>query len=172
MQPKIKTSTEKKLIGIRIRMSLLNNKTGDLWKNFMSRRKEIQNNKGTDLYSMQVYHLAYFHLFNPAMEFEKWATIEVTDFDTIPEGMEPFTLTGGLYAVFDYKGLNTDTRIFEYIFTDWLPNSDYILDDRPHFEILGAKYKNNDPDSEEEIWVPIKEKENGAKLIDRAGFIV
>ena len=34
----------------------------------------------------------------------------------------------------------------------------YTLDDRPHFEILGEKYKNQDPDSEEELWIPIKPK--------------
>ncbi|MDP5096829.1 MAG: GyrI-like domain-containing protein [Flavobacterium sp.] len=39
-----------------------------------------------------------------------------------------------------------------------MPNSEYQLDNRPHFEILGAKYKNNAPDSEEEIWIPIKRK--------------
>jgi len=27
-----------------------------------------------------------------------------------------------------------------------------------HFELLGEKYKNNHPDSEEEVWIPIKEK--------------
>jgi len=32
------------------------------------------------------------------------------------------------------------------------------LDDRPHFEVLGDKYKNADPDSEEEIWIPIRTK--------------
>ena len=31
----------------------------------------------------------------------------------------------------------------------------------PHFEILGAQYKNNEPDSEEEIWIPIQLKQNG-----------
>jgi len=45
--------------------------------------------------------------------------------------------------------LNTDNRI--YIFSDWLPKSDYELDEKPHFEILGEKYKNDDPNSEEEI---------------------
>ncbi|MFZ1515671.1 MAG: GyrI-like domain-containing protein, partial [Saprospiraceae bacterium] len=68
------------------------------------------------------------------------------------------TIPGGLYAVFYYKGLSTDTAIFEYIFNTWLPNSEYGLDDRPHFEILGERYKNNDADSEEEIWIPIKNK--------------
>jgi AraC family transcriptional regulator len=42
--------------------------------------------------------------------------------------------------------------------TEWLPNSAYALDDRPHFEALGEQYKNNDPNSEEEIWIPIKPK--------------
>jgi AraC family transcriptional regulator len=37
-------------------------------------------------------------------------------------------------------------------------SKEYELDDRPHFEILGDKYKNNDPNSEEEIWIPIKLK--------------
>jgi len=32
------------------------------------------------------------------------------------------------------------------------------LDNRPHFEVLGEKYKNGDPESEEEIWIPVKEK--------------
>ncbi|MGZ3847072.1 MAG: GyrI-like domain-containing protein, partial [Flavisolibacter sp.] len=76
----------------------------------------------------------------------------------VPEGMESFVLNGGLYAVFDYQGLNTDNRIFIYIFRDWLPNSEYELDDRPQFEVLGEKYKNNDPDSQEEIWIPVKLK--------------
>ncbi|WP_371811654.1 GyrI-like domain-containing protein [Flavobacterium sp. M31R6] len=43
------------------------------------------------------------------------------------------------------------------MFRTWIPNSKYDLDHRPHFEILGAKYKKDDPNSEEEIWVPIKE---------------
>ena len=69
-----------------------------------------------------------------------------------------FVLEGGLYAVFDYKGSSADPSIFQYIYTDCLPKSEYLLDDRPHFEILGEKYKNNDPESEEEIWIPIKTK--------------
>jgi AraC family transcriptional regulator len=37
-----------------------------------------------------------------------------------------------------------------------LPKSEYELDYRPHFEILGEKYKNNDQLSEEDIFIPIK----------------
>jgi len=158
MQPQIEILKEKKLVGKSLKMSLVDNKTGALWRSFMPRRKEITNAVSTDMYSMQVYDASYFDEFSPNKEFEKWALMEVTDFEEIPDEMTAFALIEGLYAVFHYKGLNTDTRIFEYIFTTWLPASKYMLDNRPHFELLGEKYKNADPNSEEDIWIPIKPK--------------
>ena len=137
-------------------MSLANNKTGELWKNFAPRRREITNNLTNDFISMQIYTPTYFADFKPTNEFEKWASVEVTDFNNVPGDMETFILAGGLYAVFDYKGSSNDPSIFQYIFGTWLPGSGYALDGRPHFEVLGEKYKNNDPTSEEEIWIPIK----------------
>ena len=160
MKPRIEILSEKKLVGKRMTMSFSDNKTGELWRHFMSRRKEIQNNIGTELYSIQIYAPLFFNNFSPNTAFEKWATVEVTDFDTVPNEMEAFTLTGGLYVVFLYQGASSAaSNTFQYILGTWLPNSAYTLDARPHFEILGEKYKNNDPDSEEEIWIPIKPKE-------------
>jgi AraC family transcriptional regulator len=158
MEPRIEIITEKKLVGKRAPMSLLDNKTLGLWQSFMPGRKEIKNSLTNDLISMRVYD-------NPLVlgdlnqKFEKWAAIEVTDFENVPNEMETFVLNGGLYAVFHYQGLNTDNRIFLHIFGTWLPNAGYDLDNRPHFEILGEKYKNNDSSSEEEIWIPIKSKD-------------
>jgi len=159
MTPKIVTATEKKLIGKRLIMSFSDYKVGELWRNFMPRRKEINNNLSNDLISMTVYKPTHFTNFSPSNEFEKWSAAEVSNFDNVPSEMETFILSGGLYAVFDYKGLNTDDSIYRYIYGEWIPNSEYDLDDRPHFEILGEKYKNGDPTSEEEIWIPIKGKQ-------------
>lgn len=159
MNPRIITLNEKKLIGKRLTMSFLDYKVSELWKSFMTRRKEITNNLSNDLISMTVYKPTHFLNFSPSNEFEKWATVEVSSFDNVPPEMETFTLTRGLCAVFDYKGLNTDDSIYHYIYREWIPNSDYDLDNRPHFEILGEKYKNGDPESEEEIWIPIKLKQ-------------
>ena len=156
--PRIETIGEKKLIGKKVKMSLADNKTGELWKNFMPQRSLITNHLSNELISMQVYGATYFADFNPTHEFVKWATVEVSDFDRVPTGMETYTLTGGLYAVFDYQGSSNDNRIFQFIFESWLPNSNYVLDERPHFEVLGDKYKNGDPSSEEEIWIPIRPK--------------
>ncbi len=160
MEPRIETLSEKKLIGKKISMSFAENKTVELWKGFMPRRKEIKNNLTTELFSLQVYNKSFdFKKFNQDLLFEKWAAIEVEDFNTIPDKMECFTLNTGLYAIFIHKGAaSTGEKTFKYIFETWLPKSDYYLDDRPHFEILGAKYKNEDPESEEEIWIPIKTK--------------
>ena len=158
MKPRIEKLSEKKLIGLHTTMSLVDNKTGELWKNFMQRRREITNNVSNDLLSLQVYNPTHFQSFNPNTTFEKWALTEVSDFDFVPNGMEIFLLTDGLYAVFNHKGSGADTSIFQYIYGTWIPNSDYFLDDKPHFEILGENYKNADPNSEEEIWIPIKNR--------------
>ncbi|HEY0060271.1 MAG TPA: GyrI-like domain-containing protein [Flavisolibacter sp.] len=156
MEPTFQTVTKKILVGKRLDMSLSHDTTGLLWKGFMPRVKEIENRCGTELYSLQIYNENYFEHFNPQNVFEKWAAVEASHVGRIPHEMEAFTLSGGLYAVFLHKGAHTDTRTFQYIFSTWLPNSDYVLDNRPHFEILGAQYKHGDPLSEEEIWIPVR----------------
>ena len=159
MKPRIEMLSKKKLVGKRIRMSLADNKTTELWKIFMPRREEVTNNLTTEMISLQVYNPSHFTNFKLTNEFEKWATVEVPDFGRVPNDMETFILEEGLYAVFEFNGMSNDNSIFQYIFGTWLPNSSYLLDDRPHFEILGEKYKNNDPTSEEEIWIPITRRD-------------
>lgn len=155
MNPKIENLAPKKLVGKCLKMSLATNKTKTLWSSFMPFKKSIPNTINSDLYSLQVYETANF---DPKIEFTKWALIEVTSFENMLENFKPFNLTGGLYAVFLHKGSSADFSIFRYIFYTWLPNSDYELDHRPHFEVLGAQYKNNSSSSQEEIWIPIKQK--------------
>lgn len=160
MIPKINILPEKKLVGKRVTMTLLQNKTVELWQSFMPFRNQIANAVGSDKFSMQVYAADFdYNQFTPQTIFEKWAAIEVSDFDAIPENMEPYILKGGLYAVFNYKGKpENGSGMFRYIFKEWLPNSIYEVDKREHFEILGDKYIRESEDSEEEIWVPIKLK--------------
>ncbi|WP_289529819.1 GyrI-like domain-containing protein [Labilibaculum sp. K2S] len=158
MNPGIENLSEKKLVGMHVTMSLADNKTAALWKSFMQKRGGIKNRLTSELISMQVFKPTHFAHFNAANDFEKWATAEVADFDNVPVGMDTFILYGGLYAVFDYIGLSNNPDIFQYIYGTWLPNSNYLLDNRPHFEVLGEKYKNADPNSEEEIWIPIRSK--------------
>ena len=156
MEPKIITIKSKNLVGISLKMSLAESRIIELWSSFMPRLSEIKNSVSSDLYSLQVYDSNYFDEYNPKLEFEQWALIEVENFENVPSGMQSFVLSEGQYAVFLHKGMNTDNSIFQYIYGSWLPNSDYQLDNRPHFELLGSKFKKGSPDSEEEIWIPIQ----------------
>ena len=158
--PTIKVLSEKKFVGKRLVMTMAENRTFELWKSFMSRRHEIRNKVSSELFSIQVYdHSLDFDDFDQYTLFEKWAAVEVSDMESIPDEMEAFSIEGGLYAVFEYKGNSNDfADTFMYIFKTWLPASGYELDQRAHFEILGEKYRNNDPESEEEVWIPVRMK--------------
>jgi AraC family transcriptional regulator len=158
MEPQIELLKEKKVVGCNIKMSLTKNRTFELWHHFMPLRKDIKNVINNNLISLRVCQTPLITPTDFQEEFKKWATVEVSQFDAIPKHMQSLTIEEGLYAKFDYKGLNTDTSIFDYIYSKWIPNSMYNLDHRPHFEVLTEKYKNNDSNSEEEIWIPIKLK--------------
>jgi AraC family transcriptional regulator len=159
MKPRFETLTGKTLIGMHRKMSFARNETSGLWKSFMPRRKEIRNSVGIELYSVEVYPPSFFDTFNPMAEFEKWASVEVSDVGSIPRKMEILILPPGLYAVFVHKGpVSKGPETYQYIFGTWLPGSGFIPDNRPHFAVMGEKYKYEDPDSEEEIWIPVKPK--------------
>ena len=159
MEHRVEILTEKKIVGKRITTSFSANRTKELWQGFMPNRKEIHNNIGSELYSIEVYPESHFANFNPNNQFEKWAGIEVTDFLSVPVGMETIVIPNGLYAVFIHKGAASNGhKTYQYIFTDWLPMSEYSLENRPHFAVMGEKYKHEDPTSEEEIWIPIRYK--------------
>lgn len=103
MESRIEILEAKNLIVKRLKMSLTNNRTGQLWGSFAPKIKYIKNKLINDKISMQVYDTLYHTNFNPNNEFEKWATVEVADFKNVSKDMETFSLNGGVYAVFDYK---------------------------------------------------------------------
>lgn len=159
MEARIEIASEKKLIGKHIVMSFIENKTFQLWNSFMPRRKEITNSIDSNFYSLEVFPDGHFDNFDPNRSFQKWAAVEVSTFEEIPQGMETLTIPTGLYAVFVHKGPQSEGhKTYHSIFVEWLPNSGYTVDERPHFAVMGDQYKKEDPDSEEEIWIPIINK--------------
>jgi len=156
--PRFETIAAKRLIGMCKPMSFAHNTTAALWQAFMPRRQEVTGAVSHNLYSLQAYPADFWQQPDMNATFEKYALVEVNEDATAPDGMQMFTLQGGLYAVFFYKGhpAHHAPQVFGYIFNQWLPSSGYILDDRPHFEVLGEKYNNTSPESEEEIWIPVR----------------
>ncbi|MDI1233424.1 MAG: GyrI-like domain-containing protein [bacterium] len=158
-QPTFHTIATKNLVGHYRTISFNDNSTYTLWNHFMPLRNEIKNAIGTTLYSVQLYPIDFFKNFSPNNPFEKWACREVPNFENVPSGMSTLVIPEGLYAVFHFIGdASNASEIYNYIFMEWLPASNYNLDIRPHFEILGELYKYNDPNSEEDIWIPIISK--------------
>ncbi len=159
-QPEIRRSESILLVGKRLEMSFVHNQTHELWKSFMSRKKEIEGVVGAHLYSVEIYPSPrFFTDFNPTVTFEKWAAVQVNQEVAIPANMEMLKIPAGLYAVFAYKGKPSDAQpYFQYMYGSWLPASEYEMDNRPYFALMGEKYKGEDPESEEEFWIPIRPK--------------
>ncbi|MDX1331897.1 MAG: GyrI-like domain-containing protein [Robiginitalea sp.] len=160
LEPRIETLEETRLVGKRSRMSFAGNTTARLWKEFMPQRGKIGNVVDGTFYSVEVYEDPdFFRDFDPFREFEKWAAVPVHRFDCIPAGLETLLIPAGVYAVFRYRGKESEvSQMYQYIYGSWIPNSRYTLDHRPHFARMGPAYKGEDPDSEEELWIPVREK--------------
>lgn len=146
---------------MKIKTTIAENKTFELWSTFKSRGSEIKNRKNKDFYSVQIFDEDLtFDQFTSQTMFEKWAAVEVTSIEDIPKGFEIFVLPAGKYARFIHKGpANTFPETSRYIFGNWIPNSQYDLDARPHFEIMGEKYQPDSPASEEKVYIPIQIKD-------------
>ena len=158
-QPDIRLLPEKQFVGKMMTMSFAENKTLELWRSFMPYRKQITDVVGTELFSIEQYPATFFDRFNPETLFKKWAAVEVNSYNNVPDGMESLIVSKGMYAVFLHKGPASDgPTTYRSIFQDWLPKSGYRLSERPHLAVMGEKYKHEQADSEEELWIPIEPK--------------
>ena len=155
---RIASQPDKFLVGMSATMSISTDTTSSLWQRFMPRRKEIKNSIGSALYSVQNFsESGSFESFTPATVFEKWAAVEVPGADAVPEAMQLFVLHGGDYAVFEHRGVPSEfPKTLRYIFSQWLPQSDWQLDEREHFELLQPGWRADDPEAREEVWIPVK----------------
>lgn len=156
--PKILEIQPKKMVMMKIETSLANNQTIELWQRFSPRVKEINNRIGTDSYAIQIFN-ASMASFTPNTLFETLAAVEVEDHDSVPEGMNTFTLVGGKYAMFMHFGpASTFAKTYQHIHHIWLPQSNYYLDERCHFQVMSKDYRPDDPNAQEEVWIPIANK--------------
>ena len=155
MKTRIEIIGPKILVGMSRKMSLTNDETRALWKSFMPRRDEVRNRATNDYISMQVYGPG--DSFTPSTLFDKYALVEVHSADSVPRNMLRYDLAGGQYAVFQHKGPASDyPKSRQFIFDQWLPESDYEPDQREQFDILPEEYDPLDPEAEEELWIPIR----------------
>lgn len=124
MTPKIETLESMKFVGMKIGSDELMNEElpiANLWDRFWKDFKRIQN----------VLPDAY-GLYAPTLEADTVteacyvAAVPVSDFAETPECYSNVEVESGLYALFDFKGSTEAlTEAQNYIYSEWLPCSDY-----------------------------------------------
>lgn len=162
MEPDIREKPTTVLVGLCIETCLAANETAALWQAFMPRRHEIESRCANTLYSVQLFppelSLAEFTATTP---FRKWAAVPVSKAGSLPPAMQQLVIPAGLYAVFAHKGSADQAQpVMQWIFREWLPRSNYTLDARPQFEIMGEDYRPQDPQAREDIWIPVAAARN------------
>ncbi|MDX5319817.1 MAG: GyrI-like domain-containing protein, partial [Bacteroidota bacterium] len=156
---RIETHQEVHLAGFHCMMSLLRNQTSKLWQQLMPLRQELSGKPSPKLYSLEIYPSHYFTAFDPDTCFLKWACVPIQPGKNLDDEIKEMILQEGLYAVFLHQGpASAGEKTYRYIHETWLPESAYTLDERPHMSIMDERYKGEDENSEEEIWIPIKHK--------------
>ncbi len=91
-------------------------------------------------------------------------SVEVTDMDTIPEGLTGIKIPTRKYVVFKYIGFEHPkyatevslSELYNYIFKEWLPESNYEFSYDYHIEYIDESIAREDY-CEIEIYVPVKD---------------
>jgi AraC family transcriptional regulator len=159
-EPLIIDFPETQLIGSRVRMSFVNDRTSELWRGFRTVIPTIAGRIGGESYSVKVYDASYpFSSFDPAEEFDKWAAVAVSDDADASDGLESLIIPAGKYAEFIHVGPASEApRTFGFVFGEWLPSSRFALDFRPHFEILPEGYDPFSVDATERVLIPVSSR--------------
>ncbi len=159
--PKIITLPETHLLGHSIQTTLTKNESKQLWTTFRQDLSKTAYSAAHTFYNVHQYkNLDFFKQYSPNTEFIKWACTKLNPDLACPDGFKSLQIETGLYAIFEHHGSVLDfNRTMTFILQEWLPNSEYVLDHRAHFEVLDHRYLGPmNPDSVEDVYIPIKLK--------------
>lgn len=144
----------KQLYGLSEQMSIAADKTGLLFSRFMPLIGKTRNMFSSEVYDVRVFPEHYTG--SPSEDFMKFAAVEVKDLKMLPEDFVQLPEINGAFAVFRHKGsADEGHKTFHFIFTEWFPNSEFVMDNRPHFDILPPGYSPMDKNAIHEIWIPV-----------------
>jgi len=170
MENRIEKLEPTTILGKSLEMSLAQDKTQALWQSFGPLVKNIKNRKDRNFISLQKFDSVFDpQNFDPNTRFIKWAGVALHKssesghageiHQSEIQGLNRYEIQGGLYAVFTHVGPASEfRRSMEFIYGEWFPKNGYHVDDREHFEVLPEGYRPDDPNAQEEIWIPIRKK--------------
>jgi AraC family transcriptional regulator len=89
--------------------------------------------------------------------FQYMAGVVVKDGRPVPQGMIERIVPAARYAVFTHKGpLSLYGETVQKLYSEWLPNSGLELAPGDHIEWYDCRFKDEDPESEIDIYMPVK----------------
>lgn len=137
--------------------TLMKGDTPELWKGFMPNRN-IKGRIGENVYSVSILpEEISWNVFNPTMEFTKFAGIMIEENSILPEGFTSLRLPAGKYLVFDYSGSPQEYGpLWLYILTEYLPSIGLQMANGPQYEILNEKIRYGMEGFSEKIFIPVK----------------
>lgn len=155
MEPEIITRAEMKVIGIASQYQEEDLSMERLWSAFRPFVHKITNRVGSDAFGIY----EEYHEKEGSVGFSYICSVEVTDFDNVPEGMTARIIPEHLYAVFRHKGdLSFLPETLKYIWGSWLPKSNYDYVEKPDFELYTPGTEPEDPDKVLFLYIPVTRK--------------
>ncbi|MFQ5813600.1 MAG: GyrI-like domain-containing protein [Anaerolineae bacterium] len=151
MEPKIVERSAFTVVGMHYYGQNENNEIPQMWQEFGPRIQEIEHVVNP--------HVAYGisdNMDEETGEFDYVAGFEVSNAADIPEGMVSWEVPAGTYAVFTTT-LPRIGETFQHAYRTWMPEAGRQPTSGPDFELYDENFDPQDPNSEFEVCVPIKE---------------
>ncbi len=155
--PKIINGEKMNLVGLFDKtdsQEKLSQKCPEIWGKFGMRMGEIDMKENNPCYGGTIMH--------GENEIEYFATVSLENGSKIPKGMNNHVFEEVQYAVFTHKGtLSKLGETYNFIYSEWLPKSDYVLAGNYDLEKYDERYNMENPDHPEsamDIMIPIKNK--------------
>jgi len=155
MEPEIITRPEMKVVGTTHKYQEDDLNIEMLWFDFQHKVNQVRNRIGNDAFGI---YEEYFET-EDSIGFSYICSVEVSDFDCVPEGMISRIIPEQMYAVFRHNGpLSFLPETLKYIWGSWLPKSNYKYDEKPDFELYSPGIQPEDPDHILFLHIPVSRK--------------
>lgn len=158
VEPVIVELDEMTIVGMQILYSMKCNLIPELWERLAARMEEIKDVARSDV----AVEISYGTQREGAGEtFLVLVGLIVNSIEEIPEGMTYKHVPAHKYATFTHYGpISKIYETYDRIYNKLLPNSAYDVDqDACTIEWYDERFKMDSPDSEYDIYVPVKERQ-------------
>lgn len=156
-EPKLVNLKDMKLVGIPFYYNLsMKNDLSDPWSLLMQNLSLIPHIQKPERY----YQMQYWFPNQDSDSTYFFIAVEVGKIESIPIQFIAKTIPAGTYLKFRHKGRSNKVGYtYQYIYEEWLPNSDYRLSEHFNFEYYGEECLDPyDEESVSDIYIPLQIK--------------